>query len=241
MSIIWDIESGPVPEADLKALYVEKTYEEFAAECDQRWKEETKLAKYEESKAKAWETFVDKAALSPITGRVLAIGFASDKGAKVVDGGGDEAALLAEFWGMYSKSRGSRPSPRKMFGWNIHGFDLPFILRRSWLHGVAIPRGVRDDNDRYWDSIFVDLMQRFSAGEWKAYHKIDDVARFFGVPEKPKESHFLHSVQREVELCGKNFHLYWHDTPENKAHAIRYLLNDLEMPRLIGLRMGVVI
>ncbi len=230
MSIIFDIESGPVPEADLKALYTEKTYEEFAASCDQRWKDETKREKYEAQKATAWQDFVDKAALSPITGRVLAIGFASDKGAKVVDGGGDEAALLAEFWGMYAKSRSNKPAPRRMYGWNIHGFDLPFILRRSWLHGVAIPRGVRDDNDRYWDSVFVDLMQRFSAGEWKAYTKLGVAAKFLGVGDKPADG-----------TTGADFARLWFGTEEEKEKAKAYLLNDLEMTRLVGLRMGVVI
>jgi hypothetical protein len=227
--ILFDIETVGLPEEQLRELYVEKTYEEFASSCDQRWKEETKQAKYEESKATAWQTYVDKAALSPITGRVLAIGFASDKGAKVEDGGGDEAALLSQFWGMYAKSRTGKPSPRKMLGWNIHGFDLPFLIRRSWLHGVAVPSTIRDANDRYWDSIFVDLMQRFSAGEWKSYTGLGVAAKFFGVGDKPEG------------ITGKDFGRLWLGTEEEREQARAYLLNDLAMTREVGLRMGVVI
>lgn len=227
--ILFDIETVGLPEEQLKSTYKEETYEEFAADCDQRWKEETKAAKYEERKIKAWETYVDKAALSPITGRVLAIGFASDKGAKVADGDGDEATLLAEFWGMYKKSRAATPRPRRMLGWNIHGFDLPFIIRRSWLHGVAVPATVRDANDRYWDSVFVDLMQRFSAGEWKAYTGLGVAAKFFGVGDKPEG------------ITGKDFGRLWLGTEEEKEQARAYLLNDLQMTREVGLRMGVVI
>jgi hypothetical protein len=79
-SIVWDIETGGLPEEELKKLYHEKSAEEFAADCDKRWKPETVTAKYEEYKVTAWAEFQERAALSAITGRVVAIGLKSHKG-----------------------------------------------------------------------------------------------------------------------------------------------------------------
>ena len=59
-SIVWDIETGGLPEEELKKLYHEKTAEEFSADCDKRWKPETIAAKYEEYKVSGWEEFQER-------------------------------------------------------------------------------------------------------------------------------------------------------------------------------------
>lgn len=227
MSLIFDIETGPVDEQSLRSLYAEPTWEEFSASCDQRWKEDTKREKFEAAKASGWQSFVDKAALSPLTGRVLAIGFASaDDPSKVSIAGaeGTEAELLAAFWRKYRDCRAKNP-PRKLLGWNIHGFDLPFLVKRSWLLGVEVPSTLRDANDRYWDSLFVDLMARFAVGEWKANCKLDLAARFFGCGAKNGE--------------GKDFARLWNGTADERQQAVDYLRNDLAMTAGIAKRIGV--
>src|ERR1017187_5626002 len=69
---VFDIETGGLADEELRKLYTEPTFEDFAANCDSRWKPETVAAKFEDSKAGAWAKFVDRAALSPLTGRVVA-------------------------------------------------------------------------------------------------------------------------------------------------------------------------
>ena len=70
--IVFDIETGPLPEETLRENWTLPTLDEFAQTCDKRWKPETVASKYEEAKGEMWNEYVAKAALSPLTGRVLA-------------------------------------------------------------------------------------------------------------------------------------------------------------------------
>jgi len=179
----------------------------------------------EEAWANHLADFKSKAALSPLTGRVLAVGFRSDKGVRVDDGGGNEEELLIRFWSMYAKCRAQAGGPRKMLGWNIHGFDLPFLVRRSWYHEVTIPRSVYDG--RNWDQLFVDLMVQFTPGGWREFVKLDTAAKFFGCNGKPEC------------VTGADFGRLWLGTAEEKQQAIAYLENDLAMTVAVAQRIGI--
>lgn len=225
--LIFDIETGPLPEEQLRQLYVEPTYEEFAASCDSRWKPETVKGKYEELLKTGWQKFVDVAALDPTTGQVLAIGYYSFKPSGGIaikpdlarDHQYGENELIAAFWQQYMKCH---KSGRRMAGVSIFGFDLPFLVRRSWILGIDIPQTVR--NGRYFDHIFTDLCdvwlcgQRF--GETPA--NLNAIARALGVGQKNGN--------------GADFARLLAEQPEE---AIAYLRQDLELTAACAVRMGV--
>lgn len=233
--ISWDIETGGLPEDQLRAMYVEPTFEEFAANCDQRWKPETKAEKFEIAKSEGWAKFLDKAALDPITGTVLAIGYLSIRHEKGEDGQsvarptiltdlaeeskGGEAGLIQRFWAQYVKCH---KTGRKMIGANILGFDLPFLVRRSWILSIDIPQTVR--NGRYFDHIFVDLRDVWLCGQqWgQVSSSLDTISRALGVGEKNGN--------------GKDFAKLLVEKPDE---AIAYLRNDLELTANCAVKMGV--
>jgi hypothetical protein len=39
---------------------------------------------------------------------------------------------------------------QQLVGFNINAFDLPFLFRRSWALGIAVPFGLR--KGRYWSN-----------------------------------------------------------------------------------------
>jgi len=168
------------------------------------------------------------AALSPLTGRVLAIGVQTEKGVGIEHCDGDEVALLNKFWALYSRCRAMSPSPKKMVGANILGFDLPFLIRRSWILQVDVPHNVR--NGRYFDAMFIDLCevwlcgQRFGSG---ISASLDTMARALGVGEKP------------AGVTGADFAKLWGGTADEKAKAVEYLRNDLAMTAKVAERLGV--
>ncbi len=178
--------------------------------------------------------FKDKAALDATTGRVVAIGYQSADSGKVAisDGKGDEATLLAEFWGKYQKCRQQPGSPRKMVGCNIFGFDLPFLIRRSWMNGVDVPSTVVS-NRRYFDQLFVDLREVWLLGQrWgDCGSSLDTMARALGVGEKRDG---VNGVK------GADFARLWCGTAEERAMAVAYLKNDLELTAGVAKRLGVV-
>ncbi len=221
--IVFDIETGPLPEEQLRKLYKEPTLEDFAATCDKRWKPETVQQKFAEHIEKSWPEFVDRAALSPLTGRVLAIGYQSEKGFKVADS--DESSIIEGFWGLY---RSCLTKGVRMVGHNIFGFDLPFLIRRSWLLSITPPDSVFDG--RYIDNrVFWDTMNQWKCGNYRdQFIRLDTLAKAFNCGEKPED------------VDGSSFHELYHGTVEQRQQAIDYLKNDLEMSYGVAVAMGAI-
>jgi len=77
----------------------------------------------------------EKAALDPDTGTVVAIGFmdAGKLHSGIVNATYSEKYIIELFWDLFAESNG------QSCGYNIIGFDLPFLLRRSFDLGIAVP------------------------------------------------------------------------------------------------------
>lgn len=169
--------------------------------------------------------FLSKAALSATTARVLVIGYYSVEKDKVVidDGKGDESKLIVNFWRQYQTCRAA---PKKLVGLNIFDFDLPFLVRRSWIHGIDVPATLMKD-DRYWDTnTLVDLRKRWLCGQqWNACpSNFDAIAKALGTTGKNGQS-------------GADFARLWH---EDRNAAIEYLSQDLKQPAVWAARMGLI-
>jgi hypothetical protein len=224
-SIVFDIETGGLPEAELRALYKEKTAEEFAAECDKRWKPETIAAKYEEYKISGWAEFQDRAALSAITGQVVAIGLRSCKGVKIL--AGDETEVIKAFWTLYGKATTDK---RRMIGHSIFGFDLKFLIRRSHILNVAIPDGVR--KGRYFSDVFIDTMVEWGCGDSQDRISLDNLSRVLGGSGKPEgDDACTGAIFAKLFLSG---------SAEDRAKAEQYLQSDLENTWIVAERMNLL-
>ena len=187
------------------------------------------LAVIETDRTKAWTAFKGRAALSPMTGRVLAIGFGKSESACEwgqnrltlcgIDGE-PEAELLEGFWCVF---RNHREVASPMVGFNIVGFDVPFLVRRSWLLGVDVPDSFR--NGRYLDKTFVDLADVWAAGDWRGkMPKLDTLAAYFGVTRKTGS--------------GADFARLFE---EDREKAADYLKHDLLATLEVAQKMGVIV
>ena len=172
-----------------------------------------------------WKRFVDSCCLSAVTSRVLAIGYhAPDKSKTVIHAVNEEHTeeqIIAAFWQYYANCRQER---RHIVGVNILGFDVPYVLRRSWILGVEVPDKVYDG--RYFDRTFIDLCDYWKTGNFRSSEpaNFDALARAFGTVGKNGQS-------------GKYFHEMW---KVNRGDAIAYLKSDVEQPAIWARRMGIV-
>lgn len=180
-----------------------------------------------------WQAAIDRAALSPTTGRLVAVGcWSATKQSTYIIGEPPEAntetKILADFWRLCGTMRSSN---RKIVGCNVCGFDLPFLVRRSWILGVDVPSWVR--NGRYWDRQFVDLRDEWLLGQrWgDCESSLDHMARALGVGAKA-----------DAAGCdGAAFGKMWLSGDAEQVKVARgYLVNDLEMTRKVAERLGVV-
>jgi hypothetical protein len=190
------------------------------------------VAEYETNcqaeEAEYWRKAIERAALSPLTGRVLAIGVRNaTNGNAAIVAEEDETATLAEFWSKYAKCR---PNNRKLVGQNIFGFDLPFLIRRSWMLGMDVPSTVREG--RYWDRIFIDTQEVWLCGQrWgECESGIDLIGKALGLGGKLDEE----------GVSGATFAKLWRGTPEDRRKAQAYLLRDLELTNQVAVRLGIV-
>lgn len=100
-------------------------------EAPSNYKDEAKIAAYIEAKQ---QEQIERAALDADYGKIIALGYKVDdqpvEAALVTSVGLREIDVLHLFWGLLAEQRG------ECCGYNIIGFDLPYILRRSFALGV---------------------------------------------------------------------------------------------------------
>lgn len=228
---IFDIETGPLPDDQLFSLV--EPFPEFrefdpdSVKCGNLKDQEKIAAKiaearaahngsYQRAKAEYERETRGKAALSALTGRVLAIGIRATNTNESQILEGDETEIVGRFLrGMAGK--------HSLVGYNIHGFDLPFLVQRAYILGLKVDRSIFLDHGRYWKSQFIDLMQLWCAGGRTTFPKLDTVLKACGLPTKNGD--------------GADFAALY---AADKEAAIAYLKNDLEVEYQLAVRMGVI-
>ena len=208
--LIFDIETAPLPLEQLQAQMPE-------FEAAGNLKDPEKIKASIESKQQAW---LDDAALSPVTGRVLVIGFdEGDSQDKWYDG--DERAMLELFWRL---ADGVLSVSFPIVGFNCNSFDLPFLIKRSWALGAKVPRIIGGWSGRYWNwnENIIDLRLIWQMGDKQCHGSLDTISRHMGLPGKTGN--------------GKDFAGLW---STDQAKALSYLHNDLALTkRLYEIMLG---
>jgi len=240
-TVVFDIETGPRPWEEIEPFYAppepmgpfdaaavktgnmgpEKAREKIERER-QKWQaaKANEQAEHEQHR----QEFIDKAALSPLTGQVLAIGYQGQTDVPHISAG-EEPAILEFFWQGYARyARDGTP----FIGHNVFGFDLPFLVQRSWYHGLAVPQEIHEDCNRYRSKVFVDTMAVWSCGQRQQFIGLNDLATYFGIEGKPEG------------IDGGDFHKLWHGTPEEHEQAREYLRGDLRITWEVARRLGIL-
>lgn len=211
--IIFDIETAPLPDDQLVKLMPE-----FSAPAN--YKESAKIDAYIAESREVWKK---SAALSALTGRVLAIGIKAGPDTTVI-GVDSEADMLTLFWDKWivSEMQGCfEDGAQKWAGFCCKSFDLPFLIQRSWINRVRVPYDVMEG--RYFSSRIIDLQERWLCfGRDSKGCSLDAVAKALGVGQKNGK--------------GADFAALWNT---NRDAAIAYLKNDLALTAAVAERLGL--
>lgn len=202
-TIVFDIETGPL------ASVLAKPEDWF--EPDGRVSDPAKVRASLMEKAEG-------AALSPITGQILAIGYHDDNGVRtrIFE---DEKVIIEEF---FDVARDQINAGGRLCGWNILDFDLPFLVFRGLVNRVPVPVALGKYYRGRFQFVesFMDLMLVAQAGKYQAKgYSLDRVARAFGLPGKNGD--------------GANFHKL------DMAQAREYLENDIRITSELARRFGL--
>jgi len=137
------------------------------------------IAKYKEDNLpKAWAA----QALESLKGEILTIGVAYENDpVEVLVTEGDEQDLMHRF-GEWLFTHGiNEISQIWWVGHSIAGFDLPWILHRSWKYCIPFITALIPTYK--YDEHIVDI-QRIFAGTSDKMYKMDYIAKYFGLPGK---------------------------------------------------------
>ena len=200
--IIFDIETKPQDNLNLQEFW-----EEAMASVPKNYKDESKI---NEKAEKIMNDLIGKAALSAITGEIVAIGLADTETQEFEFIEGDEKSILEQFFKRIAPSNNTLS--HYLVGFNSKAFDIPFIVQRAWANGVQIPHGLLTESGFYAkrpSELNIDLMEAFNLGS-KGFVSLDKVAKFFKVGAK---------IGNGAE--------FWELYKTNKKEAYAYLKNDV--------------
>jgi len=251
MLIAVDIETGAQPDEELLRQYEppEKpgAFDPASVDLGRAKKQETIDAKIAEAEAihcakiANWPNYLashkaewlagvkEKAALDPLTGRVLAIGMwdgFSVREPHLLHGHG-EVGVLTHWW---ETAVISHVDGEEFVFHNGVGFDLPFLVRRSWLLDVSIPDWVftfRGGRLQFNSEAFLDTMTTWTMGAYGQYVKLDVLARAFGVEGKLKG------------CTGADFDRMYHGSKKERELALEYLRQDVRVTLWVAQRLGM--
>ena len=189
-------------------------------EAPSNYKDAAKISASIEEKKTDW---ISKASLNPMASYAATIGYKIDDGPSYLDfcanTEGDENSdkdIIQRFINVCEKGFNGE---LVIVGWNIFEFDLPYIVRRAWKHGINTS-SIQLYNNRYWPSYFIDLRSIWALGQYQVGGNLGEVSKFLGVGQKNGD--------------GAMFHKLFYGTPEEKVKAIEYALNDVDITAGVG-------
>jgi hypothetical protein len=162
--------------------------------------------------AKKTDEWCSKAALDAARGRVLAIGILTDDGVSFIEG--QEPEMLLDFWKVWRNENFGA-----FIGHFSRGFDMPFLMRRSYVWGITVPDGVVEG--RYFSRKLICTMEHWCQGTRDTI-SLDRLARALDVGKKVGN--------------GADFAPLYHS---NKEAALAYLDNDLRLVQGCAKKMGI--
>lgn len=216
MITILDIETIAQPEADIRAKL--PPFDADKVPLGVLKDPDKILAKIMEAQANHGNVEVERAALSAETGIVAISGMMDDSAIhQFIDREEDIIAKTFEKMLQVFSDGGI------ISGWNVKGFDLPFLVKRAWLLNVKVPARIFNPfKPRYsWSDSIVDLMDVWKAGQFTEKHtSLNTALRHLGLPQKTG--------------CGADFGALW---VRYKTAALAYNADDLELEMMVARRL----
>lgn len=167
--IVFDIEVVPLPKEQLISLM--PPFDPAEVKLGNR--KEEKAAEYIEQKRQQHEQdFLANAALDPLTGMISVFG-ASGNQIWLKDGTTEKDILEAALETIIDTIRAGQEA----IGFNILGFDLPYLMKRSWLLGVPFSYRALKPRGRWWNDSIVDLRLIWSDYDPRAKGTLESIGR----------------------------------------------------------------
>ena len=213
--VFFDIETGPLSLEEIEAVappFNPAKHVKYGNLKDEA-KRAAKAAEAEEDYIPGLQS---KGGLDARYGRVLLVAAIIDDQEIFYEG--EEHELISQLWGDLEAAR--RENPCLFINHNMKGFDLPFLIRRSWIHGIEIPTCVAP-NGRYWPKEVIDTMDLWACTAYQHFIGLDQLGKLLGIGGKIGSGELFHE-------------LYAEDPEAARAYALRDVVLTKEIYNRIG-------
>ena len=209
----FDIETGPLPEKEIERIA--PPFNENKVKVGNLGLEK-QLEKIRFARENHLGKIISKAALNAEYGRLLAVGFregrvtsASDSSSKFdalfieEETPEGESALLEKVWARLEAARDRRCI---LAGHNSNSFDLPFLIRRSFVLGVR-PLPEIMPMRRWFPDFCIDTMDAWRMGDYDPEKRIslDRLAKAMGIPGKEGDGARFAELFREDRPAAESY------------------------------------
>lgn len=176
---------------DIETVSKEKDFEALSDTFQALWLHKHRLLIKDET-ITPQESYEDRAGIYAEFGKIVCIscGYIAKENEKNVFRiksffGNDEKKLLQEFAAMLDKNYSDIHS-QTLCGHNIKEFDIPYLCRRMLINGIKLPEILNINGKKPWEVNFIDTLQLWKFGDYKAYTSLNLLAALFDIPT-PKD------------------------------------------------------
>lgn len=217
---------------DIETVSVQPRYVELSEQMRKLWDKKATIFQRSAPEKSSVELFGEKAGIYAEFGKVVCISC----GYLMFDPTGkpqikmksfcgpDEPTLLANFGDMLNKYI-DKKAGRTLCAHNGKEFDFPFLGRRYLINYLPIPKVLQTQGKKPWELSFIDTMELWKFGDYKAYTSLELMATVLGIPS-PKDDIDGSQVSR----------VFWEDADYERIQV--YCEKDVKTTAQVLLRMS---
>lgn len=176
---------------DIETVSVVEKYDLLSNKMQELWQKKHNIL-YKNEDISFEEGFESKAAIYAEFGKIVCIscGYLSKEKDKEVLRiksfyGNNENNLLKEFADLL-RNNYSDFQNQTLCGHNIKEFDVPYLCRRMLINEIKLPDILNIHGKKPWEINFIDTLQLWKFGDYKAYTSLNLLANIFEIPT-PKD------------------------------------------------------
>ena len=171
---------------DIETVSQQKSYEDLSERMQKLWDKKTShLLKPGEETTPA--EMYERAGIYAEFGKIICISvgfFNGDRFRLKSFYSHDEKALLIDFANLLNRFYDFPES--QLCAHNGKEFDFPYIARRMIVNGVVVPRALQVAGKKPWETNFIDTMELWKFGDYKAMTSLDLLCAILDIPT-PKD------------------------------------------------------
>ncbi len=178
---------------DCETAPMEPDFASLSPRMKELWEKKSRRYQNQDPDKSSEQLFEEKAGIHAEFGRVVCISagylqFDDDDTPHITMKswcGADEASILRDFGVMLDKYTAVNDR-RNLCAHNGKEFDFPYLGRRFVINQLPVPYSLQVQGKKPWETKFIDTMELWKFGDYKAYTSLDLLTAILNIPT-PKD------------------------------------------------------